>query len=397
MKKILIYEPHVSGHHVEYLYHLVKRIALDPSDYHLSLLVKRSCRKFLLELPNASILDCRDIKFLYLEDYQELSNRVDEKTLRSATDQLRVVAQIIREHHIDHCLFMLLDNAMQVALAGRHGRGLKTRVSGILFNPWAGFGTGLKRYRYVLQRFIQRLLLLSNTKVESIFVISASDSVKNLRLLHLTRKFIHVPDPLMDLRSLARREELDSEWNRTGRVKFLLFGSLNKRKGIFTILKALNRLSVNELGKLSVHFAGQVSSEDTCEFSKEFHRLSNRDPDSVSWVSRRLTYEEIAKALAATDWVLMPYDESQASSGVLAHAANFRKPVIGNSHSRIGDLISQYRLGLTVDLADAEGLTECLRNLINQTSHDWIVSAAEDFLLGRSAETFANKIIDAVK
>ena len=68
-------------------------------------------------------------------------------------------------------------------------------------------------------------------------------------------------------------------------------------------------------------------------------------------------YEQIADLCYTCDVMLMPYKLVSNSSGVVAYASYFQKPVIGPSKGLVGKLIRKYQLGSRLDEISGRNLS----------------------------------------
>jgi glycosyltransferase involved in cell wall biosynthesis len=80
---------------------------------------------------------------------------------------------------------------------------------------------------------------------------------------------------------------------------------------------------------------------------------------------RRLSDEEFADAIRASDVIVLPYrKEFDGASGPLVSAAVHDKPVIAADHGSLGDIVTRYRLGLCFESENAARLTETLNTYL---------------------------------
>lgn len=364
-RTIAFYDHFVSGHHVEYLYQIVKaKIDLGIEDYYI-FIVPRKVEKLISELIDLKVLQNNNVRFHFLEQYA-IESEV-KPTVGAYKKQLNILRNIVLIEKVDHCVFMLLNNYLQVVLGYSMARSLGCDISGILMDP---FGTidkkgflSLAKHMLTIRIYFQIRLMLFNPRVKNIFVIIDEKTTKLLNTIHFTNKFIYVSDPVLELKHLNDNPGLSTRTD--NRIKFLLFGSLSKRKGIFTMLKCLRLLSKNDLAKIQVVFAGRLSEDDRDLFLKRFHEVWKVDSNAVKIIDRYLAYKDIPELFGSVDYVVMPYQAGQASSGILGHIAYYQIPVIASGHGIIKEHINTYSLGLAVKNLDAAKLSTIIREIVS--------------------------------
>ena len=80
-----------------------------------------------------------------------------------------------------------------------------------------------------------------------------------------------------------------------------------------------------------------------------------------------MKFEELAYLFELTNYVLVPYQHVEQSSGIIGYAAQFNNPVIGPSEGLLGELISSYNLGYTITNINADRLAEIISKLLKNT------------------------------
>ena len=141
---------------------------------------------------------------------------------------------------------------------------------------------------------------------------------------------------------------------------FLHFGSLERRKGSLEILRAIELIDAEKLSNCSFVFAGRVFDD----MKTDFYALIN----SLQQKCQLILYDEycsaelLADLCYSCDFILMPYQVTAQSSGMLGYAANFEKPVIGPSDGLVGKLIRKYHLGITIPTIKADSIAAVLLN-----------------------------------
>jgi len=206
--------------------------------------------------------------------------------------------------------------------------------------------------------------MLRNSRLEHIYILNDEDQAKFLNDKYSRSNFfIPLPDPILipPKNRSVRRFNLPTKPE--GMKRFLVFGSLSERKGIFLILDVLQRLSNTITQQVEFVFAGKIVDQSRDTFFKALDTLRIKRPNlRIHYLDIFVPYASIPEMFLKSDFILVPYLGSQASSGILGHAALYRKPVIGPDRGLVGKLIRSYSLGTTIAAMDANNLAESITN-----------------------------------
>lgn len=391
-KTIAFYDPYITGHHVEYLYHIAHAKIINKIEAKFIFCVSKDFDKQLNELISTEILIANQIEIIHIEDFIGVSDFEFVQSLNNYKKQLVALNKAIIKEEISHCVFMYLDNAMQIALSTNVGKNLNCKISGIVLNPFGGFGKGLNKYYYSFRRIMQNYIMLTNRRITGIYIIINKKTANRLNFMHLTSKFRFVSDPVLKTKYLAvNNSKIKTDIRR---ITFLLFGSLNKRKGIFTTLYALDKLTSKELSRIKIIFAGKLADTDKNLFMDVFNSILKRDKDALELMDRYLAYRDIPQLFTQSAIALLPYDATQASSGVLGHTAYYQIPVIGQGGGIFEKHIINYSLGKIVRNMNALNLADLFKAIINGTVKiECNKEGTKKYINSRSGEFFASTII----
>lgn len=159
----------------------------------------------------------------------------------------------------------------------------------------------------------------------------------------------------------------------------LVYGSIDERKGVRALVKAIKKSSIKNTHLLLV---GKQS-----ESIKEF--LAHEIPEIVSkhryhYLDRFVTDEEQQMVFAASNIVWLGYQNHFTMSGVLVLAALSGKPVIGTNKGLIGWYIKEKEIGCYIDATNEEEINTAINLLTTNynpadqllkrayfTNHNW--------------------------
>ncbi|MCR5183910.1 MAG: glycosyltransferase [Opitutales bacterium] len=336
MSKTLIYDSSVSGHHLEYLHHFYER-ALE--------LASRE-RQFVFAVPESFVERSQKLLWQKNENISFVYFAVPAKT--GARWDSQNLSRLVREQGATDVLLSALMSFLPW-LPFMLPRGVK--VSGIVYMiylyRWKKSGLKTKILdvlKYLLFRFspcIGRVFLLNDKVVP-----------RYLNKLYRTQKFAFLPDPVaIDAQSPAGevRTELGVP---AGARLFSHFGGLDTRKGTLDILEAVCAFPQVFRDDYFV-FAGRVGKG----LRERFYALleTARAKGAHIIVKDEFVAYEFLKNLAASSTaILIPYHNTEQSSGLIAYAAATGVPVIAPRGGLLGKLVKRYRLGLFIEDLQAQ-------------------------------------------
>lgn len=347
MKKML-FETILAGHRMEYIHHIYMGMLQQKEDEFVIVVPKEfEAKKDLYEWPVAS-----NIRFVLMTEIVD-NGESEAGMMMQSFHRTRILKKYVKQEKTESVFLISLMNYI-VALPFLISP--KVRVSGIVYSIYLYIwdsSSWIRRLQDVFKYVIMRL----TPCLKNIFVLNDEVSTKRLNKLYHTNKFKFIPDPYnaIDYKPCNIRLELGLKDDDKA---FLHFGGLDRRKGTLDILKAIHFLSEEQKKKFVFVFAGKVYNG----IREEFYHLKESLPNDA----RVIVYDEfcsnefLANLCISCDVILAPYHDVNRSSGILGHAAYFGKPVIGPAEGLIGNLIKEYRLGVTIRKNTPEEIAEVL-------------------------------------
>ncbi len=371
--KLLFFDLEVSGHHVEYLYHLI-RYRIKHSE----------CPEFVLLthpgfIQRLSMLDLPDDwqeKGIILAHPSPEEMKILEKprSVFSKTNvELKMLLAYAKKYDAKRCYLMVL-NQFEFILGTDIARRFPCVLRGILFNPFPAIdvdGYFPQKCRIRATRFrkhIQTLWMLRNKKIDRIFVLNDPDSAEYLNNRYHKRKcFVALPDPILIPSRNIVPSVFDQDSDLSRRRRFLLFGALSSRKGIFLVLNALQLIPDQVAEQIEIVFAGKVIEEEYNQFRSAvaFFRM-NKPTVKIVLQNTFIPFREVPCLFSKIDCVLMPYTVTGSSSGIIGHSALYGKPVIGPAWGLIGKLIRDYGLGIRLESVTASSIAIAIMEFVNR-------------------------------
>lgn len=394
-ENILFFDLDITGHHVEYLYHLINYRKANPEIPSFILLTHPDFPNRLSELELQGNLQREGITTIHPspEVMRELS--LNKTTYKRAKSEFRILYKHVYKYKVQRCYLMSL-NKFQLAVGSRMGRSLPCKIRGILFNPFGISGNKEPAWFTKIRKHFQIRWMLRNLKLEHIFILNDEKLTTSLNRKYGHKNvFVSLPDPIL-IPPKGCHHNVDTRFpERSNKCRFLLFGSLSARKGIFLVVEALKRLSINISSHIEVVFAGKVVAKDREDFLAALSDIERDKPGiTIRHHDYFQPYQTIPELFSNCDCVLVPYIGNQASSGICGHAALYGKPVIGPDRGLIGNLILTYDLGYAINGLDATKLASAIANFFNDRKSCTETKGMQRFVRERDPTRFVETLIE---
>lgn len=161
----------------------------------------------------------------------------------------------------------------------------------------------------------------------------------------------------------------------------VVLGGTQRYKGLDILLEALKKVN----HPFYLYITG-LERDFTLDYIK---KESAQYADSVGYCMKRLNDDEYRLALAATDYIVLPYKfEFDGASGPMIEGVWNRKYIIGAEHGSMGSIIKKYNLGRTFKTENADDLARVLNDVLEK-KETWS-SEAEKFRTEITVEHFLN-------
>lgn len=217
----------------------------------------------------------------------------------------------------------------------------------------------LKKLKSMLKRYTVKLLINKN-----IHFILFDERIKDKNLRNdffNTLKYnynLHlICDPCPNFKIAFDSKCIEFEEDKNN---ILLVGTQVKRKGFDQVQALLDRELVDSTTLF--HLKGRLTDEN--HISKSYKNLIIEE--------KFFSEDELMQFFYSTDYVILPYSKSfYASSGVLAYATTFGKPIISTEHGLIGYRVREFGLGYTYKYDDIDSLASIIKSLPKRNSEEY--------------------------
>lgn len=372
--RILIFDTKVSGHHMEYVHHLLQK-ANSSDDEYIFYLPKQ------FEQVKGEDLNWNygnNITFYFFD-----SEKVNKKTslLTSSYENCRLLKRALKAFEVTHVfLITLIDYIpfLPFIISGN------IKVSGIIYQIYL--------YRWKSASFLLKILdvckylILSYSRcIDCVYILNDMVSVRLLNQLYHSKKYTFLVDPYVPLKD--KGESLSSLGIKEMNTVYFHFGSLAERKGTLEILEAIKLIKKEYLLMSTFVFAGKISSVIKKDFYRLVREIRCLGFCQVIVLDKFCDYGLIAELCKRSDILLMPYKVVSQSSGVIGYAAQYDTPVLAPAKGLIGKLVKKYQLGYLIDEVTPDNIAE----FINKGLHNKKKISTE-YLKINTVDNFINMI-----
>ena len=372
--KTMIYDTSIDGHHLEYINHLHNYIAEFHKEGEYVFVIPQ---KFQELKSNYEWNISNNISFIFIPDEQLNSiNCVNQFKL--CFQNCRLLYNFQKKIKCNEII--LINLAIFIPLLPLFISS-KIKINGIIYKIYLYEKQSF--LKYIIDKF--RYLVLSRCKVfQNIFILNDKKGTHQLNRLYKTSKFKYLPDPVPKKKEIINNDFRKDYHIPEDQIIFLHFGSLEKRKGTIRLLKAISLLPNDFKGTFI--FAGKLTPDIKEEYLHLINILNKTGKNIIS--INEFVSEELMHTLYYTaDCIIIPYIETSQSSGVIGYAALYNKPIIGSSAGLIGNLISEYSLGITIS---SDNLEDIYREIMNFSPY----FTQNDYVISHSVNDFAKELLN---
>jgi len=383
MAKVLFFEIQVTGHHSEYVGHLIDYLSgIKTDDRYFFVLHPEFSSRFREIADKAKKISC--ITWIEITE-NELAESSRGNLIRQSFLWYRLADNYAQKFDIDH-MCLLYFNVFQLAMIFKRP---SYTVSGILFLQFSrmSISSWSERLKYFRKYMITRGYAL-NRSINHVFILNDQRTVNTLNKQFGTTIFHMLPDPIPQLRALKGFDIYGHYQIPTSRFVFLHNGVLGDRKGTFEFLNAAKFIPKELHERITFLLVGKGNPE---RLTSEIESLRHDTDIQIIW-DNQFVSNEFMKALFDQCYaVVIPYKNAEASSGILGHAAAARKIVITTGKGLLKEIVNEYGLGLLVEDVHPNLIADRIVDSIKEKVY---VKKAEEFVLSHTPQFFAATLLE---
>lgn len=303
----------------------------------------------------------RRIRLRLLTDHELASANNARFEVQRNFSRWRLALRIAEELDVSSILFPLVDDIMKAASVLPDSR---LSISGIYFRPTMHFPESWRGLKAFLRQagkafFVKRYLRRRDTA--ALFTFDPYFTNHARRRYAKGDKVITIAEPIDMPRGNAPETAAEGQLRR--QVNFLMFGGLQRRKGVRELLDALLEITPEYRDKIRVVICGEGELGSEIESCLPDIR---RRGIQIEFEHRFLTEAELNARYLAADVFLAPYRDHIGSSGVLYVAASLHRPVIAQNSGLVGRQVVHHRLGEAVDTANPREIARSMERMVQR-------------------------------
>ncbi len=388
-----------SGHHSEYINYLIKYWSEQELSKQLVVVTSPDFFKkhvFADEFANCCLQ--KNVWFVEISP-DEYSQWQKKRNLSRMLYEWSIYCKYASLLKAEHCLLMYFDSAQLSVILGQKS---PCAFSGIYFRPsfhyhqFDGYSPSFSDFFWHFRKKTVLEIVLKNPQLKTLFCLDEF-AVEYMKDRRVKSKLTYLPDPIdLNIPQVSTDKihlQLKVE---SGRIIFLIFGSLSERKGIKKVLQAMELVPSIYHPKICLMLVGvdKFSISDTKENVKQ---ISKRLPIQIVTHYQFIPPAEMSEYFQLADVVLVPYQHHVGMSGVLLHAALANKPVLASNYGLIGKVVKDNCLGITVDTESPQQIADALVKFMQQDPATFVSKdGAASFVKQHDSQNFSKIVVDGV-
>lgn len=345
MKK-LFFDLSITGHHSEYIGHLIDYlydVKLDDTMYYFVLHPEFS-RYFPEIYKKAERI--KNVYWIQIK-YKEYQRTKKLGATFSSFFEFRIANSYAKKLKVDNVCFM---NFHVIKYAGMV---YTTRydISSILFLSFYRLrrDSYKQMFEYYKRYFIIKISI-RNSKLKKIFVLNDVENVGFMNNQFDTSQFNMLPDPIPKLEPIIDFDIFKYYNISRDRKIFLHIGALSNRKGTFEVINAAKHITSDYQKNVSILIVGKANNPfEKKLYQSEIVKMKKQTDVEIIWDNNFVQNNLMKSLFDNCDAVLLPYKNAEFSSGILGHAAMANKTVIATGQGLIKELVVKYKLGLLLN------------------------------------------------
>lgn len=399
--KIILFDLKSTGHHANYVCHFINQYVIQEIEAELIILVSSEFMKKHIEVASLPTKhNISTVSFIAISPEEEAELRKPRPLLGKLIrnfQEWNLMCKYSKSLNATHSLIMYLDTCEFPVLVGLTP---PCKFSGIYFRPsfhYKSFSSHRSSALDWVQQWRDHLFLFSlfrNSNLENLFCLD-SLAVESIKKLYSKANVVALADPveLPDV-DIFRIEFLREKHNiSSDKTIFLIFGSIDGRKGIYKLLESLQLVSPEDCKKICLLIVGSAKTSDRLRIQELVKVLKSQLPIQIVTHFGYVTNEEMEAYYCLSHIVLALYQKHVGMSGILLSAAAAQRPVISSDYGLMGELVRLYGLGLTVRSDCPTSIAQSITHVLNEDRQELCnLERMRSFVLENSAEKFARTI-----
>lgn len=392
-KTVLIFEPDASGHHPGYLYHLLNHFLNEKYDFRLAVLVNPDFfekHPTIIKNTKAENIEWLSTSETTFNDWKNSKSNV----IKRAKLEWAICAEYAKNLQAIHILMMYFDHLQLACLTEQKP---PCPVSGILFRPTL-VNYPVNSIKEKISYWRKYLLLKAILHQKSLSTLFCLDpfAVDFIQKNWKSNKVKFLPDPVQVYPNTKSISLIKEELGITENKKvFLIFGHLDDRKGIATVMDTFTNLSENEAKNVCLLIVGPWDEQEKLRFEQKLTLLQQKNSVQVIVNNHFVVDEEIQSFFEVSDYILALYQKHIGMSAIMVRAASAKKPLITYHYGLMGRITAEKQLGLIIDETIQDDFQHKLKTLLKSNLQIGNQQNMKEFAELNQAKNYAKVILDS--
>lgn len=358
MKK-LFFDIQITGHHAEYIDHLVDYLFInnDLTDEYFFVVHPDFSNQFSRIVSKAQQLT--NVTWIEIT-IDEFKKSQQGGLIRNSFRIYQLMDSYAIKYKVNQ-VCVLYFNSFQIPFIIYRP---KYVLSGILFLQFYRMSrnTIKDKLKYYRKYYITKLYSL-NSQLQRVFILNDEKTAEYLNEEFNTTIFSMLPDPIPVLTPLAHFDIYKHYSIEKTRKIFLHIGSLGDRKGTFEIIEAAKLIASEMQKDMAILLVGKASDRESELIYQKVEKALKESEVTVLWDNQFVSSEMMKSLFDQCTAVLIPYKNAEASSGILGHAVAANKLVIATGKGLLKEMVENHNLGVVISEVNPKCVSEAIINL----------------------------------
>jgi glycosyltransferase involved in cell wall biosynthesis len=373
-KRVLVFEPVVGGHHLQYARNLVDALSECGAEVTISLSVDaRLTDEFRVHL--------RDVEKSDVIVKTEIPRPADSKFGNHLLDALVELRREVVAWRPDRVYLPYADGLVQLLGACAPLRSLampRVPIEALIMRG---------AFAYPAQRIARPLRhqilyqLLANAEIEVLHVLDTLVYADILRRgKHAAKVARVIPEPVEKVPDCSRHEARVKLGVPPGGKYLVCAGALDQRKGVHLLLQAAVAAPLPP--DTTLLLVGRIAAEIREDYERAVAALGSQ----LVAIDRYVSEEDFGYAIVAADVVAVPYPAHQGSSGLVVRALAAGRCLLSSDYGWVGWITRLLNAGTVCDVNNPQCLQRGVRDAMGMAPRFFSDALAQRFIAYHQAE-----------
>ncbi len=388
MRNILFFDIAITGHHSEYIGHLVDCLSIKKEIGNVNY-VFIVHPKFSKKFP-AIFKKAKKIKRLtWIQITSEEEHTVKGGPMRKSFARYRIMHRYATKTKANHVCSLDFHTIKYGSILFR----TKYTLSGILFVQFYRLNRNSIQEKWTYyKRYWLTKLSVANPKLTRVFVLNDQETVQFMNQKFGTNVFQMLPDPIPQYEPLNGFDVYERYAIGRDRKIFLHIGSLGSRKGTVEVVDAAKHIETGLQQEIAILLVGLASTEIEKKAIMEkvaYHNMNSKV--RVVWDESFVSNAYMKSLFEQCHAVLIPYKNVEFSSGILGHAAASQKMVIATGKGLLKEMVLKYKLGL---LLEEPNPIEIAEKIVESLSYEYSSDVSRKMIEKHRPSVFSQLLLE---